>query len=66
MVLFNDGWFLIITRLSFTFSKNHMFSRVNILDAEWLQNSEWSPTEIFLDIIFFLGDCWYTNMFTYS
>ena len=56
MFLFRDGWALVINRLNFSFSKNCLFSRIRILksseNAEWLENSEWSPKELFLVLTF--------------
>ena len=57
MLLFKDGLCL-INRLSFNSSKNFLFLCVRILklsyDAEWLQNSKWSATELFLGLTSFL------------
>ena len=56
-----------INRLSFNTNTN-LFSCPRILkssqDGEWLESSEWSPGEPFLDYLLF-GKLWHTSVFTY-
>ena len=64
MFLFKDGWSLIINRLSFSSSKNILFSIV--IGCEWLQNTKWLVTELFVGLTCFFGKWWDTNMFANS
>ena len=71
MLLIKDGLSLIINGLFLNSNKNFLFSHVRILkssyDAEWLQDSKWLATELFLGLTFsFFCKWWYANMFTNS